>query len=158
MNVGSKTCLTYDQWVTIVTHIEGMCGCWYRHAKYVDVTVVKGDILYLPVFWYHDVSGESGRNISINYWYRCVYSTFITYVWCHVFCLWVGMSRPLYAWFHQGWKALLSFLHVVSCAILTNDIWNMFGVFLFRRQHPMKLDYIDAEPPTSPLDSVVAIE
>jgi len=67
----------------------------FRHAKYVDVTVVKGDILYLPVFWYHDVSGESGRNISINYWYR---------------------------------------------------------------QHPMKLDYIDAEPPTSPLDSVVAIE
>ena len=47
----------------------------FAEAPYVDVTVERGDILYLPAFWWHDVQGGAERNITVNYWYRCVVYT-----------------------------------------------------------------------------------
>jgi len=41
----------------------------FQEAPFVDVTVRRGDILYLPAFWWHDVRGGSGRNVTVNYWY-----------------------------------------------------------------------------------------
>jgi hypothetical protein len=41
----------------------------FQEASFVDVTVERGDILYLPAFWWHDVRGGPGRNVTVNYWY-----------------------------------------------------------------------------------------
>ena len=42
----------------------------FAKARPVAVTVDKGDVLYIPMGWWHDVRGHPGRNISINFWYR----------------------------------------------------------------------------------------
>lgn len=42
----------------------------YRHARYVDVEVTAGEMLYLPQFWYHRVEGGPGDvNLTLNYWF-----------------------------------------------------------------------------------------
>merc|ERR1719474_717486 len=37
----------------------------------IKVTVKKGETLYLPALWYHQVSqkGEEGRTVAVNFWY-----------------------------------------------------------------------------------------
>ncbi|KAK2583857.1 hypothetical protein KPH14_001133 [Odynerus spinipes] len=40
----------------------------YRNAHALDVTVRKGDILYLPSLWFHHVR-QSHACIAVNYWY-----------------------------------------------------------------------------------------
>ena len=38
-------------------------------ARCVEVEVHAGEILYLPVFWWHGVAG-CGRNLILNWWYE----------------------------------------------------------------------------------------
>lgn len=40
----------------------------YRHARPQTVDLVPGDMLYLPIFWWHSVSGSFERNMLINWW------------------------------------------------------------------------------------------
>ena len=35
----------------------------------LEVTLRKGDMLYLPNCWWHAVHGGDGFNISLNYWF-----------------------------------------------------------------------------------------
>ena len=30
----------------------------------------KGDVLYIPLGWWHDVRAAPGRNMSVNFWYH----------------------------------------------------------------------------------------
>ena len=39
-------------------------------ARPAEVTVRRGDVLYLPCCWWHAVRGSAGRNLSVNYWYQ----------------------------------------------------------------------------------------
>ena len=39
-------------------------------ARPLEVTVRKGDMLYIPLGWWHFIRALPGRNMSINYWYR----------------------------------------------------------------------------------------
>ncbi|CAE8652901.1 unnamed protein product, partial [Polarella glacialis] len=40
----------------------------YRHARVQRVELVAGDMLYLPIFWWHGVTGGFERNMIINWW------------------------------------------------------------------------------------------
>jgi len=42
----------------------------FRHARALHVELHRGDILYLPIFWWHCVSGNEGRNMILNWWCR----------------------------------------------------------------------------------------
>ena len=33
------------------------------------VKLEAGDILFIPVYWWHHVKSSKGRNLAINYWY-----------------------------------------------------------------------------------------
>jgi len=35
----------------------------------LDITLEAGDMLYLPICWWHSVHGGEGFNISLNYWF-----------------------------------------------------------------------------------------
>jgi len=39
-------------------------------ARPLEVTVRTGDMLYIPLGWWHFIRALPGRNMSINYWYR----------------------------------------------------------------------------------------
>ncbi|CAE8631014.1 unnamed protein product, partial [Polarella glacialis] len=41
----------------------------YQHARPLQVDLEKGDILYLPIFWWHCVSGSATRNMILNWWF-----------------------------------------------------------------------------------------
>lgn len=39
-------------------------------AQAVDVVVERGDVLYLPLGWWHAVSAATdGRHLSVNHWF-----------------------------------------------------------------------------------------
>lgn len=40
----------------------------YRNAKPVRVDLVAGDMFYLPIFWWHGVTGSAKRNMILNHW------------------------------------------------------------------------------------------
>jgi len=40
----------------------------YRHARPMTVELEAGDMLYLPIFWWHGVAGGQGRNMILNWW------------------------------------------------------------------------------------------
>lgn len=40
----------------------------YEKAKPVTVDVVAGEMLYLPIFWWHGVTGSAERNMILNWW------------------------------------------------------------------------------------------
>lgn len=40
----------------------------YRHATPVEVELVAGDLLYLPAFWYHCVTGGEDLNMILAWW------------------------------------------------------------------------------------------
>jgi len=40
----------------------------YRHTQPTRVDLKAGDILYLPAFWWHGVTGGLKRNMILNYW------------------------------------------------------------------------------------------
>lgn len=40
----------------------------YRQATPIRVDLEKGDMLYLPVFWWHGVTGGAERNMLVNWW------------------------------------------------------------------------------------------
>mmetsp|Transcript_49977 Transcript_49977/g.154454 ORF Transcript_49977/g.154454 Transcript_49977/m.154454 type:complete len:528 (+) Transcript_49977:57-1640(+) len=40
----------------------------YRHARPMIVELEAGDMLYLPIFWWHGVTGGEGRNMILNWW------------------------------------------------------------------------------------------
>jgi len=43
----------------------------------IKVSVRKGETLYLPALWYHQVSqkGEEGRTVAVNFWYDMVFDS-----------------------------------------------------------------------------------
>jgi len=41
---------------------------WLRHATYTTVTVKKGDILYIPIYWWHQVNSIE-RSIGVTMWF-----------------------------------------------------------------------------------------
>ena len=41
---------------------------WLRHATYTEVTVKKGDILYIPIYWWHQVRSQE-RTIGVTMWF-----------------------------------------------------------------------------------------
>ena len=47
---------------------------WHGVTDAIDlstsITVEKGEMLYLPVGWWHAVSGGDGRNFTVNYWFE----------------------------------------------------------------------------------------
>ena len=45
----------------------------FKHAlaQSTEVTLNKGDLFYLPPFWWHQVTSK-GRSLAVNYWYRQV--------------------------------------------------------------------------------------
>ena len=45
----------------------------FKNAKSFDCKVREGDALFLPSFWWHEVSsspGKDGRNLAVNLWYH----------------------------------------------------------------------------------------
>jgi ribosomal protein L16 Arg81 hydroxylase len=40
----------------------------FKNAKFIDVEVRGGDLLYLPAFWWHQVHSD-GRSLAVNLWY-----------------------------------------------------------------------------------------
>eukprot|EP00440_Ansanella_granifera_P026970 gb/GFBE01029290.1/.p1 GENE.gb/GFBE01029290.1/~~gb/GFBE01029290.1/.p1 ORF type:complete len:624 (+),score=113.26 gb/GFBE01029290.1/:1-1872(+) len=40
----------------------------YQHARPQRVHLKAGDMLYLPIFWWHAVQGSIGRNMILNWW------------------------------------------------------------------------------------------
>jgi len=40
----------------------------YKYAHPVHVTLKAGDMLYLPAFWWHGVTGSMERNMILNFW------------------------------------------------------------------------------------------
>mmetsp|Transcript_19613 Transcript_19613/g.45653 ORF Transcript_19613/g.45653 Transcript_19613/m.45653 type:complete len:498 (-) Transcript_19613:57-1550(-) len=40
----------------------------YSQAQAVRVDLKAGDVLYLPIFWWHAVSGSMERNMIVNWW------------------------------------------------------------------------------------------
>jgi len=40
----------------------------YRHAQPLRVDLKAGDVLYLPIFWWHAVTGGKNRNMILNWW------------------------------------------------------------------------------------------
>jgi len=40
----------------------------YKHASVMQVDLEAGDMLYLPIFWWHQVSGSDERNMILNWW------------------------------------------------------------------------------------------
>ena len=43
-------------------------GAFARAQPHV-ATVRRGDLLYLPLGWWHAVRGSRARNLSVNYWF-----------------------------------------------------------------------------------------
>jgi len=41
----------------------------FKDARSVEIEVRAGEMLYLPIFWYHGVTGE-GRNMILNWWFN----------------------------------------------------------------------------------------
>ena len=39
-------------------------------ARPLEVTLVAGDVLYLPACWWHCVEGSAGRNMILSHWYQ----------------------------------------------------------------------------------------
>jgi peptidyl-lysine (3S)-dioxygenase / protease len=45
----------------------------FEHANPIHVTLQKGDVLYLPSLWFHQVKqspDELGRAIAVNFWFH----------------------------------------------------------------------------------------
>ena len=40
----------------------------FSEARCVEVEVREGELLYLPIYWWHGVSG-TGRNCILNWWF-----------------------------------------------------------------------------------------
>lgn len=43
----------------------------FLQTQPIRVEVNAGDILYLPIFWWHSVSSKDGQNVILNYWFDC---------------------------------------------------------------------------------------
>ena len=41
----------------------------FAAARCVDVELQPGEILYLPIYWWHGVSAGAGRNCILNWWF-----------------------------------------------------------------------------------------
>ena len=35
-----------------------------------EVTLRRGDCLYIPFQWYHQVNSAAGRNLAVNFWWK----------------------------------------------------------------------------------------
>ncbi len=44
----------------------------FKHITKFNVSVTKGQVLYLPALWYHGVR-QKGRTIAVNFWYDMAY-------------------------------------------------------------------------------------
>jgi len=45
----------------------------YEYAKSIECNIKKGEVLYLPSYWWHEVQSkpdENHRNIAVNYWFE----------------------------------------------------------------------------------------
>jgi len=49
------------------TDIQARCPN-YRHARPIRAELSAGDMLYLPICWWHGVTGGSERNMILNWW------------------------------------------------------------------------------------------
>ena len=52
-----------------VTNMQQTFSRTLRLAK-VESGLAEGDVLYLPIGWWHCVEGSIGRNMILNYWMR----------------------------------------------------------------------------------------
>ena len=39
-----------------------------RHVRYQEVTVEAGDLLFIPIYWWHQVNSK-GRSIGVTHWF-----------------------------------------------------------------------------------------
>ncbi|XP_062500008.1 uncharacterized protein LOC134177231 isoform X2 [Corticium candelabrum] len=51
-----------------LTHVDYNKFPDFQHAKHVFVEIKKGDMLFLPAYWWHEVTSYD-RNIAINWWF-----------------------------------------------------------------------------------------
>jgi peptidyl-lysine (3S)-dioxygenase / protease len=80
-----------SSWRVLVEEDDGITTPWIRpfdtsspppRASPIEVVVRKGEVLYLPALWYHQVS-QRGRTIAVNYWHdmtfdhKWVYHNFV---------------------------------------------------------------------------------
>ncbi|MCQ9182137.1 cupin-like domain-containing protein [Streptomyces sp. IBSBF 2953] len=42
----------------------------FEQAEYWEAVVEPGDLLFLPAFWWHQVSAQEEASVSVNYWWR----------------------------------------------------------------------------------------
>ena len=42
----------------------------FKYALPIKVDLYKGDILYLPMFWFHSVESSINRTLAITSWYN----------------------------------------------------------------------------------------
>lgn len=63
-NSAVRPCLKPDQ----MTSEELQRWPLYRHARPLRVTLERGEMLYLPIFWWHGVVGSAERNMQVNWW------------------------------------------------------------------------------------------
>lgn len=42
----------------------------FEQAEYWEAVVEPGDLLFLPAFWWHQVSAQDEASVSVNYWWR----------------------------------------------------------------------------------------
>lgn len=53
----------------------------FKHAQVLDVTLQRGDVLYLPALWFHRVSQTASEDpqaplaVAINWWYDLAYDS-----------------------------------------------------------------------------------
>jgi len=40
------------------------------YALQLELELLEGEILYLPMFWFHDVKSSPGTNLAVNFWYK----------------------------------------------------------------------------------------
>ena len=54
--------------ITAVNHTAYPC---FKHAlaQATTVTLGAGDLLYVPPYWWHQVTSR-GRSLAVNFWYR----------------------------------------------------------------------------------------
>jgi len=50
----------------------------FQKAARMEVILEPGEMLFIPLFWWHGISGI-GENLSINYWWRTPVAAYLRY-------------------------------------------------------------------------------
>ena len=71
----------------------------FSQAKYIDVTVKEGEMLFIPIYWWHAITNEDLNMAAVSYWtasyFNRVPPKYLTtdYVWNVSKYLWKRMLR-----------------------------------------------------------------